>query len=81
MPDKRKFEEKYRRFEDADRSFDIRFWQEKGDISIFKAMEDMVKAYIMIRGGSENDLRLRRNIETYGKLEEKRSWNKNSPNT
>ena len=81
MPDKRKFEEKYRRFEDADRSFDIRFRQEKGDIAIFKAMEDMAKEYIMIRGGSENDLRLRRNIETYGKLEEKRSWNKNSSNT
>lgn len=81
MSDRRKFKEKYRRFEDADRSFDIRFWQEKGDIAIFKAMEDMIKTYIMIRGGSGKDLNLQRNIEAYGKLEEKRPWNKNSSNT
>ncbi len=71
MPGRRKFEEKYQRIEGADRPFDIRFWQEKGDIAIFKAMEDMIKTCILNRGGSRRDFRLQRNIEAYGRLEEK----------
>ncbi len=69
MSGRRKFEEKYQPIEGADRSFDIRFRQEKGYIAIFKTMEDMVKTYILSRGGSRKDFRLQRDIEAYLKIE------------
>jgi hypothetical protein len=67
MTGKRKFEEKYRRIEGADRSFDIRFWQEKGDIAIFKAMEDMINDYLKLRGKNAHESRLQRTVESFRK--------------
>jgi hypothetical protein len=65
MAEKRKIEEKYQRLEDADRSFDIRFWQEKGDIAIFKAMEDMINDYLKLRGKDAHESRIQRTVEAF----------------
>ena len=65
MAGKRKIEEKYQRIEDADRSFDVRFWQEKGDIAIFKAMEDMVNDYLKLRGKDAHESRIQRTVEAF----------------
>ncbi len=67
MAEKRKFEEKYQRIEDADRSFDVRFWQEKGDIAIFKAMEDMINDYLKLRGKDAHESRIQRTVESFRK--------------
>ena len=67
MAGKRKIEEKYQRFSDADRSFDVRFWQEKGDIAIFKTMEDMLKDYLKLRGKDAREPRIQRTVEAFRK--------------
>ncbi len=65
MAEKRKIEEKYQRIEDADRSFDVRFWQEKGDLAIFKAMEDMINDYLKLRGKDAHESRIQRTVEAF----------------
>ena len=65
MAEKRKIEEKYQRIEDADRSFDLRFWQEQGDIAIFKAMEDMINDYLKLRGKDAHESRIQRTVEAF----------------
>ncbi len=63
----RKIEENYQRITDDRSLFDIDFWQSKGDFAIFKAAEEMLNDYFLIRGKSADESRLQRTIEKFRK--------------
>ena len=63
----RPIEENYQRIKDKQNSFDIRFWQSKGDRVIFEAVSDMLHDYFLIRGKSVNEFRLQRTVESFRK--------------
>src|SRR4051794_29327593 len=50
------------RRENADRKFDVEFWQKLGDEKIFAAAWDLVVTASSIRGDDDDQLRLRRDI-------------------
>ncbi len=63
----KKIEENYQRITDDRRSFDIRFWQSKGDFAIFEAVSEMLNDYFLIRGKNADESRLQRTIENFQK--------------
>ena len=63
----RVIEEKYARFPDEKRSFDIRFWQSRGDQAIFEAVSEMLRDYFLIRGKDADEFRLKRTVESFRK--------------
>ena len=64
----RSIEENYQRITDKQHSFDIRFWQSKGDRVIFEAASDMLHDYFLIRGKDANEFRLQRTVESFRKV-------------
>jgi hypothetical protein len=48
---------------EADRSFDVAYWQRQGDEAIFRAAWELVEFYHCDRGGSPDELRLQRSVE------------------
>lgn len=63
MPD-RLIMERLVRHDQADRDFDLEFWQKLGDAKIFAAAWDLVVTAAAARGISEDRLRLQRSLET-----------------
>ena len=63
----RTMEENYQRITDNRRSFDIRFWQSRGDRAIFEAVSDILHDYFLIRGKDANEFRLQRTAESFQK--------------
>ncbi len=63
----RTMEENYQRITDNRRSFDIRFWQSRGDRAIFEAVSDILHDYFLIRGKDANEFRLQRTAESFRK--------------
>ena len=63
----RKIEENYQRITDKRRSFDIRFWQAQGDLTIFEAVSDILHDYFLIRGEDADEFRLQRTAESFQK--------------
>jgi hypothetical protein len=63
----KKVEENYQRIKNAERSFDIRFWQSQGDRAIFGAVSEMLNDYFLIRGKDANKFRLQRTVEHFRK--------------
>ena len=63
----RVIEENYARITDGRRSFDIRFWQSRGDRAIFEAVSEMLRDYFLIRGKDADEFRLQRTVESFRK--------------
>lgn len=63
-----KIEEKYQKITEDQRTFDIRFWQSKGDLAIFEAVTEMIMDYFLIRGKNADQFRLQRSIENFQKI-------------
>lgn len=63
----KQIEESYQLISIDDRSFDIRFWQEQGDLVIFEAVTEMLKDYFLIRGKNADEFRLQRTVESFRK--------------
>lgn len=57
--------ERYGRIEEMDRSFDIAFWQRLGPAAIFEAAWQMVVDVHSRHPGGEDELRLRRSVESF----------------
>ena len=51
------------RLEDADRSFDIEFWQRQGDAAIFAAAWEMVVLAHKLKGRNLNELRFQKTLK------------------
>ncbi len=62
-----KIQEKYQRIGQDSRSFDIRFWQSRGEAAIFEAATDMLQDYLLIRGQNADEFRLLRTVESFRK--------------
>ena len=60
--------ERFGKIQDADRSFDIAYWQRLGDAAIFRAAWELVEQYWRDQGRDPNELRLQRSIETFRRL-------------
>ncbi len=56
------------RLEDADRSFDVEFWQRQGTDAIFAAAWEMVVEHWRMKGGDESELELQRTVESLRRL-------------
>lgn len=56
--------ERYGRLPEKDRSFDIAYWQRLGPEAIFEAAWRMVVETHVRRGGSPEELRIRRTVES-----------------
>lgn len=56
--------ERFGRIEDADRSFDVAYWQRLGDAAIFRAAWELAEFYHRDRGMSPDELRLQRSLES-----------------
>ncbi|MDZ7833675.1 MAG: hypothetical protein U5L07_18165 [Desulfobacterales bacterium] len=63
----KQIEESYQLISVDDRSFDVRFWQEQGDLAIFEAVTEMLKDYFLIRGENADEFRLQRTVESFRK--------------
>ena len=57
--------ERFGNLKDADRSFDVEFWQRQGDGAIFRAAWELAEFYHRDRGMTADDLRLQRSIEHF----------------
>jgi hypothetical protein len=55
--------ERFGRLRDADRSFDIEYWQRQGDVAIFQAAWELVELYHRDQGTKPDELRLQRSTE------------------
>ena len=49
---------------EADRSFDIAFWQAQGSAARFRAAWELVEHYHRRKGGNSDELRLQRSVAT-----------------
>ena len=65
--DKNNIIEGYGRLETDDRSFDQKFWQQKGLKAIFDAAYDMIQDYFLLKENYANKPRIQRSIESFGK--------------
>jgi hypothetical protein len=57
--------ERFGKLEDADRSFDVLYWQRQGDAAIFQAAWELVELYLHDRGAKPDELRLQRSVERF----------------
>lgn len=64
----REFVERYCRIENADRSFDLDFWQSQSTSARLQAAWDLVVLAHRWKGGNPNELRLQRSVEAYGPI-------------
>ena len=55
--------ERFGRLHDADRSFDVAYWQQQGDAAIFEAAWELVEFYHRAQGMDADELRLQRSVE------------------
>ena len=58
------FMERYCRIEEADRSFDLKFWQAQSDAARFAAAWEMVVTAQIWKGRDPNELRFQRSVAT-----------------
>ena len=61
--------ERFGSLHDADRSFDIEYWQRLGDAAIFQAAWELAELYHLDRGMTPDELRLDRSIEHFQTVE------------
>jgi hypothetical protein len=57
--------ERFGDLRDADRSFDVEFWQRQGDAAIFQAAWELAEFYHQTRGMTPDELRLQRSVEHF----------------
>jgi hypothetical protein len=57
--------ERFGRLKDADRSFDVEYWQRLGDSAIFRAAWELAEFYHRDQGMSKDELRLQRSVESF----------------
>jgi hypothetical protein len=57
--------ERFANLSDADRSFDIEYWQRQGDAAIFRAAWELVELYHRGKGVEPDELRLQRSVEHF----------------
>lgn len=57
--------ERFGAIEDADRSFDIAYWQRQGDAAIFRAAWELAESYHRSQGMGPDELRLQRSVEDF----------------
>jgi hypothetical protein len=57
--------ERFGSLQDADRSFDIEYWQRQGDAAIYRAAWELVEFYHRDQGMKPDELRLQRSIESF----------------
>ena len=57
--------ERFSKLQDADRSFDIEYWQRQGDAAIFQAAWELVELYHRDQGMGPDELRLQKSIEHF----------------
>jgi hypothetical protein len=57
--------ERFGPIRDADRSFDIEYWQRQGDAAIYRAAWELVEFYHRQQGMEPDELRLQRSIENF----------------
>jgi hypothetical protein len=57
--------ERFGSLQDADRSFDIEYWQRQGDAAIFRAAWELAELYHRSQGMEPDELRLQRSIEHF----------------
>jgi hypothetical protein len=57
--------ERFGDLKDADRSFDIEFWQRQGAEAIFDAAWELAEFYHLDRGMRPDELRLQRSVEHF----------------
>jgi hypothetical protein len=62
------FVERYCRLEDADRSFDLAFWQSQTTEARLHAAWKLVELAHRWKGGKPDELRLQRSVEAYGPI-------------
>lgn len=60
--------ERYGLIADMDRSFDVAYWQRLGPNAIFEAAWELVVQAHRARNRDENELRLRRTVESFQSL-------------
>jgi hypothetical protein len=60
-------EENYKRIMDDRRSFDIHFWQSRGDRTIFEEVSEMLRDYFLIRAKGADEFRLQGTVESFRK--------------
>ncbi|GMV99565.1 MAG: hypothetical protein AMXMBFR84_07040 [Candidatus Hydrogenedentota bacterium] len=66
--DKAPIWEAYRKIGDADRSFDVEFWQAQGTNAIMLAALQMVKDYEFYHKGNTGEFRLDRTLASFRKI-------------
>ena len=57
--------ERFGSLREADRSFDIEYWQRQGDAAIFRAAWELVERYHRDQGMERDELRLQRSLEHF----------------
>ena len=57
--------ERFGNIRDADRSFDIEYWQRQGDAAIYRAAWELVVLYYTDQGVKPDELRLQKSIEHF----------------
>jgi hypothetical protein len=57
--------ERFGSLRDADRSFDIEYWQRQGDAAIFRAAWELAVLYHRDQGMGPDELRLQRSVERF----------------
>lgn len=67
-PERRQFVERYCRITEADRSFDLDFWQTQSTSARLQAAWDLVVLAYRWKGGNLDELRLQRSVEAYGPI-------------
>ena len=60
--------ERFGRLQDADRSFDVEYWQRQGDAAIFEAAWELAEFYHRAQGMDADELRLQRSLEYFQRL-------------
>ena len=62
------FVERFTRIDDADRSFDLAFWQSQSDAARFEAAWELVVTAHRWKGRNVDELRLQRSVEAFGRV-------------
>ena len=62
--------ERWGKLHETDRSFDIEYWQRQGPEAILEAAWEMVVAYEERKGRTRDQLRMRKDVERFGKISE-----------
>ena len=62
-----KFVEAHGKLSEDSCDFDIKFWQDAGDLAIFEAAQQMISDYILLKKGHASQPRLQRSIVTFSK--------------